>query len=206
MKQTLKTIREVTTYSQVIEKSKFITFVHPLFTKKDAETLLNQYREQYFDATHICYAYIVSEEGILTYKCSDDGEPSGTAGTPILNVLKANELCNVLCLVIRYFGGIKLGAGGLIRAYGKSASSAIKNAPIAMMKKTAIYQIVFSYSLIRPLDLFLEKAAARTIKKEYDLEVNYQVIFLHEDDLSQLQTNFGHELKITRLKDTWLID
>ena len=107
----------------IINKSKFIGIVKKIYSNNDINILLQNIKEKYSDATHICYAYILPN----TEKYNDDGEPLGTAGIPILDVLKKNELCYVIAIVIRYFGGIKLGSNGLIRAYSNTISSLIKN-------------------------------------------------------------------------------
>lgn len=102
-----------------IKKSKFICQRYDVSTKEECDNILSQIHQQHKKATHICYAYVLEN----TAKFSDDGEPSGTAGRPILGVIQKKHKTNVLVVVIRYFGGIKLGAGGLIRAYTKSASN-----------------------------------------------------------------------------------
>ena len=101
----------------IIKKSKFITKLYFVTSEIEIKNILDENKTEYKDATHICYAYILNN----VERFNDDSEPSGTAGMPILNVLKNNNLNNVLCIVIRYFGGIKLGAGGLIRAYCSSS-------------------------------------------------------------------------------------
>lgn len=112
----------------VIERSRFITHVFYVENEQDARVKLEQIRKKYSDATHNCYAYI-TDYGTTT-KCSDDGEPSGTAGMPIMEVLKNKKLVNTLVVVTRYFGGIKLGAGGLVRAYSNGATLALQNAGV----------------------------------------------------------------------------
>ena len=108
----------------VIERSRFITHVFYVETEKDAKDALSAIKKKYQDATHNCYAF-VTDFG-LTSRSSDDGEPSGTAGAPIMEVLKNQKLINTLVVVTRYFGGIKLGAGGLVRAYSRSAAEGVK--------------------------------------------------------------------------------
>ena len=121
----MKSIRKAVRFEAEIKKSKFITHLVPVAFPKDVEHLLKSLRNQYPDAAHHCYAYILGEHGDVQ-KFNDDGEPSKTAGIPILEVLKKNDLTNVLCVVVRYFGGVKLGAGGLVRAYTNGASEAVK--------------------------------------------------------------------------------
>ena len=114
----------------IINKSKFIANIFYVKTKEDVNTYLNEIKEKYSDATHNCYAYIIN--GLIG--SSDDGEPSGTAGKPILNVLEKNNLNYCLCIVTRYFGGIKLGAGGLVRAYTKASTECLKENIIKLTK------------------------------------------------------------------------
>lgn len=106
----------------VIKKSRFITKLYYIENVNNINDIIDNLKKEYKKCTHICYSYIIGPN----IKAVDDGEPSGTAGKPILNVLQKKDMTNILCVVIRYFGGIKLGAGGLVRAYTKSASEAIK--------------------------------------------------------------------------------
>lgn len=106
----------------VIKKSRFITKLYYLENVNDVNDIINNLKKEYKKATHICYSYIIGPN----VKAVDDGEPSGTAGKPILNVLQKKDMTNILCIVIRYFGGVKLGAGGLVRAYTNSVSEAFK--------------------------------------------------------------------------------
>ena len=117
----MKSIKEIIKNELVIKKSKFITLLYPVSSEEDISVYLENIKREYKGATHYCYAYKIK----VIEKCSDDGEPSKTAGMPILNVLKNEELDYVLAIVIRYFGGIKLGAGGLVRAYSKSVRESI---------------------------------------------------------------------------------
>ena len=112
---------------------------------------LNSAKEEYKDATHYCYSYIINN----TERFNDDGEPGGTAGMPILNVLKQNELNYVLCIVIRYFGGIKLGAGGLVRAYTKSASECLNVSTLKELKIGFSIKISFDYGKVKLIDYTL---------------------------------------------------
>ncbi len=107
-----------------VKKSKFLAFRYDLTAVEEVEQILTALRREHKKARHFCYAYVYSRDMVVE-KCSDDKEPSGTAGYPILNVIKKKELTNTLVVVVRYFGGIKLGAGGLTRAYTKAASSVL---------------------------------------------------------------------------------
>ena len=124
-----------------IQKSRFICLLHPFDDIKKLDNILDNIKKEYKGATHYCYAYIT----LINQKYSDDGEPNGTAGNPILNVLKNNNLENILAIVIRYFGGIKLGAGGLVRAYTKAVTTCLEKCEIKELKEAIILEINVSY-------------------------------------------------------------
>lgn len=109
-----------------INKSKFIAYKKELTSLDEVKTFLQELKREHKKATHICYAYVYKRE-VVSEKCFDDGEPGGTAGYPILNVIKKKNLTNVLVVVVRYFGGIKLGAGGLTRAYTKACAAVLND-------------------------------------------------------------------------------
>lgn len=128
----MKTISEsVVSNTITIKKSEFITLINKIVSEDDAILDLELINKRFSDATHICYAYVVNNKE----KCFDDNEPSGTAGKPILNVIKQKKLINVLVIVIRYFGGVKLGAGGLVRAYTEAVTECLKKATIIDIKQ-----------------------------------------------------------------------
>lgn len=119
------TIKEDVKTEIVVKKSKFICNLIKVETQEEAENIIKQIKKKYYDARHNCIAYRVIEEERILEKSSDDGEPSGTAGGPMLNILQKNNLCNVVVIVTRYFGGILLGTGGLVRAYSDAVLSTI---------------------------------------------------------------------------------
>ena len=128
----------------VINKSRFIGYVSPCSSESDALAFLQHIRDEHKTATHHCYAYIVGENsGIMRY--SDDGEPGGTAGLPIMDVMKGRNIVNCCLVVVRYFGGILLGTGGLVRAYTQSAQAALSASGIVKMEKTALYSCSLPY-------------------------------------------------------------
>lgn len=124
-----KTLSENATAEIVEKKSKFIGNVFPVETLQEAEEKIKQIKKKHYDAKHNCIAYRIIEEGKLVERSSDDGEPSGTAGAPILSILQKNDLCNVLVVVTRYFGGILLGTGGLVSCYSEATLDALEKAP-----------------------------------------------------------------------------
>jgi uncharacterized YigZ family protein len=149
------TIQNPVIYEQIINKSRFICYLFPVDDVEKANDLLSQIRKKHYDANHNCYSYIIGTE-TPTAKSSDDGEPSQTAGVPIFEVLKKNNLTNIIAIVTRYFGGIKLGAGGLIRAYGSSVAEALKLAEIIKIEKLTELEIITEYSFVNTIQKILE--------------------------------------------------
>lgn len=129
------------------KKSKFLSFVFPVTTADDVKEIVDEHRKKYYDARHVCWAYMLGTER-EDFRANDDGEPSGTAGRPILGQINSYELTNVLILVVRYFGGTLLGTGGLIRAYKEAAEDAIKNAEIVERTIDESFTIHFEYLIL----------------------------------------------------------
>lgn len=160
-----------------IKKSKFITKLYKINNIDEINLILNNTNNEYKDATHVCYGYVI--DGIE--KCSDNGEPSGTAGLPILNVLKKKNLTNVLAIVIRYFGGIKLGAGGLVRAYSNSIVEALKLTNNIELIEGYLIELEFCYDQVKLVDYILNDK--NIIKKEYNDNIIY-TFYLNIDELN----------------------
>ena len=154
----------------IINKSRFITFLYKVNTIDEINKYLDEIKKEYKDATHYCYSYIIDN----TKRFNDDGEPNGTAGMPILNVLENNNLNNILCIVVRYFGGIKLGAGGLLRAYTKSVTNALSKANIKEIKEGYKIEIVFNYEDIKVIDILLKNELI--LNKEFNDLITYEII------------------------------
>ncbi|MGM8364576.1 YigZ family protein [Virgibacillus sp. W0181] len=136
---------------QIIQKSRFIGYVRRVETEAEAQAFIREIKKKHHDATHNCSAYMIGENDEIQ-KANDDGEPSGTAGIPILEVIKKQKLKDTAIVVTRYFGGIKLGAGGLIRAYGSTASQAIKTTGIVHRELMQGISIIVEYSLLGKLE------------------------------------------------------
>jgi uncharacterized YigZ family protein len=128
-----------------IQKSRFICYINRAATEEEAQAFIQQIKKKHWDATHNCSAYLIGEHDLIQ-KANDDGEPSGTAGVPILEVLKKRQLKDTVAVVTRYFGGIKLGAGGLIRAYGSSTSEALNAIGIVERKLTRVMHTKIEYT------------------------------------------------------------
>ena len=149
--------------------SKFLSFAIPVTNIDEIKQILEQYRKEYYDARHVCYAYILGVEHDI-YRANDDGEPSGTAGRPILGQINSFELTNILVIVIRYFGGILLGTGGLITAYKEAAADAIMQAQI--IEKTLKSEIIirFEYPLINDVMRIIKEFEAQIITQQFATE------------------------------------
>ena len=150
----------------VINKSRFIGHGKPVESEEEALAFLAEMRETYKDATHNCYAYIVGANmGVMRY--SDDGEPGGTAGMPIIEVLKARGVTNCCVVVTRYFGGILLGAGGLVRAYSQGAAAALNACGVGVMHPTARYLLEVPYPMLGRLEFFLKTEPVIVEEKQF---------------------------------------
>lgn len=158
-----------------IKNSKFICCLYKVYDINDIDKYLDKTRDTYKDATHYCYAYIIDDKK----KFSDDNEPGGTAGSPILQVLEKKELNYILCVVVRYFGGIKLGAGGLVRAYSKSVSNCLDKANIINLVRGKNIDIIFSYDKVKIIDNLLKNSII--LNKEFKEEIRYNVNISNKD-------------------------
>lgn len=163
----LRTINKNSIAEIVEKKSKFIGQVYYVETKLEAEEIIRKVKKKYSDAKHNCYAYSVLENEMVITKSSDDGEPSSTAGMPILNVIKENQIINVLIIVTRYFGGILLGTGGLVRAYTKAATEAINKTNIIQKELGYKIKFVTDYNKIKQLKYYLNKNLCNIIEVTY---------------------------------------
>lgn len=150
------TVAESSEIEIVIQKSRFIGRCFPIETEQAALDHLERIRKQHWDASHNCYAYAIGENAQIA-RCSDDGEPGGTAGMPMMHVLQKRHLRNVLVVVTRYFGGTLLGAGGLVRAYSKTASEACKAACPIQMRWSTTMQLEMDYALWGKMQRFLHE-------------------------------------------------
>ena len=165
----MNTIKETIENTLIIKNSRFITIIYNINDINDIDKYLKLVKDKYKDATHYCYAYILPNN----IKCSDDGEPGGTAGKPILDVLTKHNLNFVLAIVVRYFGGIKLGAGGLIRAYSKCISTCLNNTELTKLILGKNIDIYFTYKDINDIDLLLTNCHINN--KNYQDMISYNV-------------------------------
>lgn len=151
------TIKQAGTHEVIIQKSRFIGHVARAKTEEEAQSFIQRIQKEHHNATHNCFAYIIGDHDQFQ-KANDDGEPSGTAGVPMLEVLKRLSLKNTVVVVTRYFGGIKLGAGGLIRAYSTVTSETIKAIGVVQREQMQGYQLRIEYPLLGKVQNFLNEA------------------------------------------------
>ena len=149
--------------------SKFLAFAYPIATEAEAKARLDELRKQYFDARHHCYAYILGADK-AAYRINDDGEPSSTAGKPIYGQLLSHDLTNIIIVVVRYFGGIKLGVPGLINAYRTAAKDAIDNAIIIEKNITEVYNLQFTYEQMNSVMKILKDNNLPQCNQKFELE------------------------------------
>lgn len=168
----------------IISKSRFITCVYTTRTEEEARNYINLIRKDFSDATHVCTAYSI---GNNIKRSSDNGEPSGTAGIPILESINSQDIEDICVCVVRYFGGIKLGAGGLIRAYSNCTTNAIKNAPKTIDEVYKQYKIIYSYEFTGPIETYLRKNCFIDSQK-YDDKITTIVVSKNDivDDINNI--------------------
>lgn len=185
----IKTILANSSSELDVKKSKFIANIIKITDEQDAKEKLNQIRKEYSDARHNCYAYIVYDNETKTKieKSSDDREPSGTAGIPMLTLLQKNNLVNVLIVVTRYFGGILLGTGGLVRAYTDSSKQALEAAKIIELQYGEILEYCIEYDEFEYFKYICEKNNIKIVKTEYSNNIK-AIIKLKEEDKSLFST------------------
>ena len=190
-----KQVKELVTNEFVITKSKFITYLFPVSSLEEIKEKLSYFKEKYKDANHVCYSYILDEN---TFKYYDDGEPSSTAGAPIYQVLKGNDLIYTMCVVIRYFGGTKLGVGGLVKAYSNSCIEALNKSILIDYENLDTYLIKVNYSNYDTLGYFFKTNNIEIINKEFE-ETVFITIQTNKKGLELIQDTFSYNIKILKI-------
>ena len=168
MNDEYKTITEQIGEGSYSEKrSRFLAFAHHVESVEQVKELLAQYRKRYYDARHVCYAYMLGPER-SDFRANDDGEPSSTAGKPILGQINSNELTDVLIVVVRYYGGVNLGTSGLIVAYREAAADALRNAQIVVRQVEELVTYQFAYPLMNDVMRIVKEMAPRIVSQTFD--------------------------------------
>lgn len=186
-------IKEYTNHTLTIKKSEFICHLIPCTDINQVNTLIQEYSDP--QATHNCVAYIVG----IHERAYDDGEPSQTAGMPMLNVLKMQGLDHIIAIVTRYFGGIKLGAGGLTRAYTQSVSEALKTAEMIETELVDLYQITIDYTYTRKFEHLLKQHNIKCISQEYNEQVSYHCYLRDTAFLNQIQELTNNQFQYDKI-------
>lgn len=191
----MKKIKEYYENEIVINKSRFIGIIIPLSNDYQVKDILKELNKKYPKATHYCYAYVIGNKE----KSNDDGEPSGTAGRPILEVIKNSDLHDVLLVVIRYFGGIKLGAGGLVRAYVNASKEVIDKADVFSIETHTLYEISMEYSLYDSINYHLQKEKGKIVDTifEEDVKIYFLSRTLDKDMLNEISNG---KIKVSEIE------
>ena len=167
MTDEFKTIKEISEGYYTEKRSKFLAFAHHVQTTDEVKDIIAQYRKKYYDARHVCYAYMLGAER-NDFRANDDGEPSSTAGKPILGQINSNELTDILIVVVRYYGGVNLGTSGLIVAYREAAADAISHATIETRQVEDIIKYTFAYPQMNDVMRIVKDMNPRIISQTYD--------------------------------------
>ena len=196
-----KTLRQEAADEVIINKSRFIGYACPCETEEEALAFLNKIRTKHKDATHNCYAYVIGKNsGIMRY--SDDGEPGGTAGLPMMEVLKAQGVVNCCVVVTRYFGGILLGAGGLVRAYTQGAVIALKAAQVVIMEPSQRYLCEVAYPLWDRVTHALKTMPVQLASSEFTTAVGFTLLVREKD----AQAMIDDLVRLTDAKFEYLLE
>lgn len=171
MIETFSTVDSTYGPEEIKEKgSRFISYLYPIETKEAADAVITGLRKKYYDATHVCFAYRLGKGEEQHVRFSDDGEPSGTAGLPIYNEIKSKEYFNVVAAVVRYFGGIKLGTGGLTRAYGQAAAKILNISTKITIHIKQTISVFFPFSFTGEIMQIVNRFSLDILKQEYSAD------------------------------------
>lgn len=197
----IKTIERANCFELVEKKSRFIANIYPITKKEEAEKMLQEIKKEHYTARHHCYAYRILENGMLLEKCSDDGEPSGTAGAPMLTLLQKQGICNVLAVVTRYFGGILLGTGGLVRAYSDATAEALRGSNIIEMVNGYEMELEIEY---RDLELFkyyckMKKIEISHVEYLNNIRIRIELEKNQKEELIETKNSLKFEIKKWRI-------
>lgn len=182
------------------KRSKFIASAFPIHSEKEVKEKLAETKKQYFDARHHCYAFMIGPEKSC-YRSSDDGEPSGTAGKPILNQILSKNVTNVCVVVVRYFGGIKLGIPGLINAYKTAACKALDNSTIVEKTVNEIYSVEFDYPLMNEVLCVLKEENIDRQNPKFELRCSLEISVRQRDSeriIEKLRKIYGINVKYVK--------
>ena len=189
MTDEFKTIATTSEGYYTEKRSKFLAFAHHVQTVDEVKDIIAQYRKKYYDARHVCYAYMLGAER-LEFRANDDGEPSSTAGKPILGQINSNELTDILIVVVRYYGGVNLGTSGLIVAYREAAADAIAHATIETRQVEEIVKYSFAYPQMNDVMRIVKDMNPRIISQTYDNTCEI-VLSIRKSEAEQLRNRLN---------------
>lgn len=196
-----KTIKEENIQAEIVEKkSKFIANIFYVDSSNKAEEIIRNVNKKYYDARHNCYAYSVKSPGEQIKRFSDDGEPSGTAGAPILNIIEKNNINNILVIVTRYFGGVLLGTGGLVRAYSEATMKALEKVTYAKEECGMELSITINYSDLENFKYFCKKNDISIIDTQYNNNVECTIEVNNEEKNNLVSNNEKNNINILDYK------
>ena len=199
LSDTFKTISTATEGLFKDKGSKFISFAIPVENVDEIKEVLNEYKKKYFDARHVCYAYMIGHERTI-FRANDDGEPSGTAGRTILGQINSYQLTNVLIIVVRYFGGILLGTGGLVNAYKHAAADALDQADIIEKTVDSALGIEFEYILMNDVMRVIKEMNPTIIKQNFENNCN-MIISIRNQNFDELQSKLSDIIGLKILQE-----
>lgn len=171
------------------KRSKFLAFAHHVESADDVKELLAGYRKKYYDARHVCYAYMLGADR-SDFRANDDGEPSSTAGKPILGQINSNELTDILIVVVRYYGGVNLGTSGLIVAYREAAADAIAHATIEMRQVEEVIKYSFAYPQMNDVMRIVKEMKPRIVSQSFDNTCDI-VLSIRKSEAEELRNRLG---------------
>ena len=171
------------------KRSKFLAFAHHVSSVDEIKDIVAGYRKKYYDARHVCYAYMLGPER-LEFRANDDGEPSSTAGKPILGQINSNELTNILIVVVRYYGGVNLGTSGLIVAYREAAADALAHANIETRQVEEIVKYTFAYPQMNDVMRIVKEMNPRIVSQTYDNTCEI-VLSIRKSEAEQLKSKLA---------------
>ncbi len=189
MTDEFKTIATTSEGYYTEKRSKFLAFAHPVRTVDEIKELLAGYRKKYYDARHVCYAYMLGAER-TEFRANDDGEPSSTAGKPILGQINSNELTDILIVVVRYYGGVNLGTSGLIVAYREAAADALAHATIETRQVEEVVKYSFAYPQMNDVMRIVKDMNPRILSQTYDNTCEI-VLSIRKSEADQLRSRLA---------------
>ena len=195
MGDTYRTIKGLAEGGYTEKRSRFLSFAIPVRTVGEVKEYVQEYKKKYFDARHVCWAYMLGAE-LQTFRANDDGEPSSTAGKPILGQINSNTLTDILVVVVRYFGGIELGTSGLIAAYRKAAAEAIAAAEIEERTIDEEFTIVFEYPVLNQVKRIVKEEQAEIVSKKMEMMCE-MTLRIRKNHSERLKNRLCKELLLT---------